>query len=59
MEKLGIEKKQHIDELQAEYNRLIQREHGFSKEASAAPQRAALANEIEQIKLQLDALCED
>lgn len=56
MEKLGVEKQQLIDELQAEYSRKKLNEHEMNKTGAPAPQRAAVANEISQIKAQLDEL---
>ena len=57
MEKLGVEKQQLIEELQAEYNRLTLQEHDLRKEGSEkAPQRAQVSNELEQIKQQLNSL---
>lgn len=56
IEKLGVEKKQLIEELQSEYNRLRLQEHELQKTSAAAPQRAQLANEIVQIRQRLDSL---
>lgn len=54
LEKLGVEKKELVEELQADYSRLVQKQHTLTKEA--APQRAAVANEIAQVKAKLDEL---
>ena len=60
LEKLGVEKQQLKEELQSDYNRLVQQQHTLNKEASASgPQRAALANEIDQIKTKLNELQQD
>lgn len=56
MEKLGVEKQQLIDELQAEYSRKKLSEHEMNKVGAPAPQRASIANELAQIKSQLDEL---
>jgi DnaJ-domain-containing protein 1 len=61
MEKLGIEKSQLIDELQTEYSRLIarQHQHALMKTGSETHSKMILTNEIEQVKIQLDALLEE
>lgn len=56
MEKLGIETEQLKGELQDQYNNLRQREHDLLKTGAPAPDRAQVANEIEQIKQKLDEL---
>jgi hypothetical protein len=54
MEKLGVEKKQLKEELQAEYNRVAKEIHTMVKEAT--PRRVFAANELDQIKQKLDEL---
>lgn len=56
IEKLGVEKKQLVEELQAEYSRKKLDEHQMHKTGAPAPQRAQVANELDQIKARLDEL---
>jgi hypothetical protein len=56
LEKLGIEKKELLAELQAEYNRKRHQEFELRKTGAPAPQRAQVANELSQIKQRLDQL---
>lgn len=56
IEKLGVEKKQLVEELQAEYSRKRLQEHELQKTGAASPQRAQIANELDQIKSRLDEL---
>ena len=59
MEKLGIERKQLVEELQGEYGRLRQQEHELQKTGAPAPRRAQIQSEIDQIKSQLNRLQSD
>jgi hypothetical protein len=59
MEKLGIEKSQLITELQSQYSRLIHRQNELVKISTVPPTSTPLHVEIEQIKMQLDALLEE
>lgn len=56
MEKLGVEKQQLLEELQADYNRKRMTEHEMQKTGAPAPARAQLSNELEQIKTRIDDL---
>jgi hypothetical protein len=56
IEKLGVEKKQLVEELQSEYSRKRLAQHDLEKTGASAPQRAQAANELDQIKSRLDEL---
>jgi len=59
MEKLGVQKEQLVEELQAEYSRLRLKEHDLQKTSAPAPARAMVANEMAAIKEKLDLLSAD